>query len=67
MNPIELGGVILAWGGVVVGTIIWSVRQEGRVNSLDERFVMLKDYLDHIDSKLDRLIDRMPTPGRDLR
>lgn len=78
MTPAEIWASVLAWGGVAGAGTVWAVRQEGRINGHDdlfeergnredERFRMVMDYLKHFDDKLDRLMERMPTQGRDLR
>lgn len=56
-------------GSTVIGGVIWLIRLEGRVNTheaecalrqkrADERHGEMKEQLDGISSKLDRLVER---------
>ena len=64
----ELITIGLAVGGPIIGAGVWLVRLEGRIDSheqtcaerqkkLDERHMTMGKKLDHIDAKLDRLIE----------
>lgn len=58
----------------LVGSLIWVVRLEGRVNTHDQQFGQLTKSLDHLDAKLDDImavlvnqsLRREPPPQRPL-
>jgi ABC-type transport system involved in cytochrome c biogenesis permease subunit len=49
--------VALATAPVVAG-IVWAVRLEGRINVIDKSQTALSDWLERVEAKIDRLVER---------
>ena len=42
----------------VVAGIIWAVRLEGRINVIDKAQTTLGEWLERVENKIDRLVER---------
>lgn len=61
-------GSLVGIGTVAVGSVIWSIRQEGRINGHDtlfsERAVLQDTQYNNIVSRLDRIEDKVDDLGK---
>lgn len=51
------GMVILA--GAFLGGVVWAVRLEGRVHTQEQLHIELRDGVERLEGKIDRLTDRI--------
>jgi hypothetical protein len=59
ISPETILGTILGFLGTLVGTVVWAIRLEGRVNAAEVRATDLKELIESKFDDLDTRLDRM--------